>query len=553
MSNESPRFIELSEQIGGFTDQALESLVFVKSPFGLYHWTMNAIELLLIVGAVWGLFHAIGELRKKYKGSAINLGVWVASIVYMLIIEIPVYFPEKLGGDPNNVLFLHNEFTVEFFFDRAPLYIVALYPALAYPIYLLVNGMGIFNRRWGVLLGALSVGFVHHLFYEIFDHFGPQYGWWIWNYPQFTSSLGAVPVSSMFSFAFAGPMSLVLALYLTLGNYMSSMARKGRRPRVFGFIFWSAIAGCITPIGLIIFMPTFWLGIAGVTITPAVEMTACFSLLTVAGIATLYQFVTRKPAHNGGHRYRFAYQYLFIYLLVFAGLWLYALPDHFAAVDGLNDRGLRTGSIPYVLGCFLLAAFVTFLLRKNMRVTIHPQVDNGINPGAADFAGGMLQCHCAQNPVTVSVKSQSSHNHVCGCTKCWKPNDALFSQVAVVPRDKMQVTSNADKLKIVDPSAVIQRHACRDCGVHMVGRIENTNHPFYGLDFIHTELSKEDGWSAPEFAAFVSSIIESGAHRDKMDDVRKHLADLGLPPYESLSPALMDVIAAHTYNQRNAT
>jgi hypothetical protein len=45
----------------------------------------------------------------------------------------------------------------------------------------------------------------------------------------------------------------------------------------------------------------------------------------------------------------------------------------------------------------------------------------------------------------------------------------------------------------------------------MYGRIENTKHPFYGFDFVHTELSKEQGWAAPESAAaFVSSIIESG-------------------------------------------
>ena len=67
-----------------------------------------------------------------------------------------------------------------------------------------------------------------------------------------------------------------------------------------------------------------------------------------------------------------------------------------------------------------------------------------------------------------------------------------------------------EKLKIVDTNAAIQRYACSGCGVHMYGRIENKGHPFYGLDFIHTELSSDSGWSAPEFAAFVSSIIESG-------------------------------------------
>jgi S-(hydroxymethyl)glutathione synthase len=79
----------------------------------------------------------------------------------------------------------------------------------------------------------------------------------------------------------------------------------------------------------------------------------------------------------------------------------------------------------------------------------------------------------------------------------------------------------------------------------MYGRIENSKHPFYGLDFIHTELSPQSGWSPPEFAAFVSSIIESGADPAQMGAVRGRLRELGLEPYDCLSPALMDFIATH--------
>ncbi len=122
----------------------------------------------------------------------------------------------------------------------------------------------------------------------------------------------------------------------------------------------------------------------------------------------------------------------------------------------------------------------------------------------------------------------------------------MFSLVAVVPRDSVSVTANENKLAIVDDSAVIQRYACKDCGVHMYGRIENTDHAFHGLDFIHTELSDEDGWSAPGFAAFVSSIIETGFSPDGMAEVRGRLKALGLEPYDCLSPTLMDVIATHT-------
>jgi S-(hydroxymethyl)glutathione synthase len=182
-------------------------------------------------------------------------------------------------------------------------------------------------------------------------------------------------------------------------------------------------------------------------------------------------------------------------------------------------------------------------------VSIHPAVDQGIKPTAKDFAGGTLVCKCEDRPVTVTVSSQTAYNHVCGCTKCWKPKSALFSQVAVVSRDKLAVSANADKLEVVNAAAPIQRHACKGCGVHMYGRIENKQHPFYGFDFIHTELSRDSGWSAPEFAAFVSSVIESGTAPDRMPGIRSRLKELGLEPYDCLSPGLMDAIATHAAKQ----
>jgi hypothetical protein len=50
---------------------------------------------------------------------------------------------------------------------------------------------------------------------------------------------------------------------------------------------------------------------------------------------------------------------------------------------------------------------------------------------------------------------------------------------------------------------------------------------------------------APEFAAFVSSIIETGFPPSRMGEVRSRLKELGLEPYDCLSPALMDAIATH--------
>ena len=185
-------------------------------------------------------------------------------------------------------------------------------------------------------------------------------------------------------------------------------------------------------------------------------------------------------------------------------------------------------------------------------VKIHPSVDNGIKPADPNFSGGVLSCKCSSNPVKVKVGAQTAHNHVCGCTKCWKPDGAIFSMIAVVGRDNVEVLENGDKLEIVDPDAAIQRYACKECGTHMFGRIENTEHPFHGLDFVHTELGDREGWSPPEFAAFVSSIIESGVDPKRMDEIRGRLRELGLEPYDCLSPPLMDLIATHTAKKSGA-
>jgi S-(hydroxymethyl)glutathione synthase len=178
-------------------------------------------------------------------------------------------------------------------------------------------------------------------------------------------------------------------------------------------------------------------------------------------------------------------------------------------------------------------------------VTIHPAVDNGIQPAQPGFTGGTLQCLCPRDKVEVKVEAQTLHNHACGCTKCWKPAGALFAVIAVAPRDKVSIVAHGEKLEIVDESATIQRHACRECGAHMFGRIENKNHAFYGLDFVHTELSPQSGWSAPGFAAFVSSVIESGTPPSRMTAIRERLREIGLEPYDCLSPALMDALATH--------
>lgn len=190
--------------------------------------------------------------------------------------------------------------------------------------------------------------------------------------------------------------------------------------------------------------------------------------------------------------------------------------------------------------------------KRYSNVKLHPQVDNGIGKASPGFSGGTLKCLCPTNKVEVQVSAQTAHNHICGCTQCWKPKGALFSEVAVVSKEKLKVTANESKLSIIDPTQTIQRYACKECGTHMYGRIEDTSHPFYGLDFIHTELSDQTGWDPVNFAAFVSSLIESGTNPAEMDGIRGRVRELGLEPYDCLSPPLMDAIATHVAKSKHA-
>ncbi|KIW14724.1 S-(hydroxymethyl)glutathione synthase [Exophiala spinifera] len=177
-----------------------------------------------------------------------------------------------------------------------------------------------------------------------------------------------------------------------------------------------------------------------------------------------------------------------------------------------------------------------------MSRSLHPLIDNGLTKGNPDFSGGTLKCLCKTDPVEVKLKGNVLHQHACGCSQCWKPAGALFSIVAVIPDDQVEVTKNGNKLAIVDENATILRYACKDCGAHLYGPIKK-DHAFKGLSFVHTELSDEKGWQEPQFAAFVSSLIEQGYPPEKMDEVRAKLKSVGLEPYDALSPPLMDALA----------
>jgi hypothetical protein len=355
-------FRELSEKLGGFNPKALDSLLYWNNPFALKHWTMNVVELLLCAGAVLGLMHAIRIYRATKNPT--NLCYWIISVGLLFVTEVPLYFPQLVGADPNQLRFLHNEFTVGLLYDRTPLYIVALYPALMYPAYVLIERTGIFTRNWGLLLGAVSVGFLHQCFYSIFDHYGPQYGWWVWNYSLYGATVASVPLASTYTFAFVAPLGLALVTRILVASYVNR-----RRAAAVPIKTWHLAILCIAGsvagfIPLVIFSPDLYYQIflKGMP-SPRVETIVAFSILAVAALITLSVCLKHETASSGArpNPSRYPLDFLAAYLAVFAALWIYALPEYLAAADGVTERGTPIGSLTYAMGCFVLAVLFLYL------------------------------------------------------------------------------------------------------------------------------------------------------------------------------------------------
>jgi S-(hydroxymethyl)glutathione synthase len=179
----------------------------------------------------------------------------------------------------------------------------------------------------------------------------------------------------------------------------------------------------------------------------------------------------------------------------------------------------------------------------DVAVYLHPAV--GKPASGASVRTFAVRCTCASDPVEVKVTNAVQHNHLCGCSKCWKPEGAAFAQIAVVPAGSIEVAANAHKLEPVDDSQKIRRQRCKACGTHVYGMVADADHHFYGLEFVHPELATDRHQPRIEFAAFASSLVETGTPATRMVSVRKVLNKAGIPAYDAFSPELMDIIAWH--------
>ncbi|MGW4772236.1 hypothetical protein ACWEO2_29885 [Nocardia sp. NPDC004278] len=349
----APTFDQLAKALG-FSCQEAGGLVEVRNPAALENWTLPVLEFTIVLGAVLALIYAIVRLRRH--GDPTNLVVWFGATAYLFIIEPPLYFPAAFGIDAHvDTMFAHNVFTVDFLWGRLPLYIVAIYPLMATLAFEIVRMLGVF-RRYGVLVGAVCVGFVHHSFYEIFDHLGPQLRWWEWsienplNQPMFDS----VPLPSVVVFAALWPMSLAFFVQLIVGRHVDA-GRTFAGPQL---VWRTAVIGILGSLGTAVLpIPATLFGVGN---TPLRGFLYAAELVIVSIVAIpvltrqwlrLRQNDSDTPHYTNG----FVRIYSVVYLCVMALLWVTALPDYFDAVDGSTSKGDPIGNLWYTLACCTVA------------------------------------------------------------------------------------------------------------------------------------------------------------------------------------------------------
>jgi hypothetical protein len=335
----------------GFSCHDVNPVVSFNNPAALYSWTQPVLELLIIGGAVFAFVLAVRRLR---DGDATNLALCLGSLAYLAITEPPLYFPEWFGLDKiYGFIFAHNEFTVQFMYDRLPLYIVAFYPAIITLAYELVRGLGIIATR-GPAVGAVAVAFVAQVFYEIFDHLGPQLKWWAWNDANVQVNhpmLASVPMNSMVLFA---SVSLGFLTYVVL--------RLERLP----IAVRALAAGVLTPLAMAVAsIPSSLFGGDIPGLPRSVTAQAWVLGLELAVIWIVGGWLVLRDARGADEPLsRFVLIYPAAFLVVHGLLWLSALPQFLAAEDGMTAAGTPVGSGWYVLSCFIAAATVNTLLYR---------------------------------------------------------------------------------------------------------------------------------------------------------------------------------------------
>lgn len=172
--------------------EAREHFLSFNAAHELLDWSFLAIEALMILGAILALVHALRTSKQNASPSA--LYTFVGIFLFGLVMDIASYY--------TLVSFWHGEFSVMLVWNRLPLYIAMLYPALLYHSYMTIR-----RYDFAPVTEAICTAFLTGTLYLIFDNLGPSLQWWTWNHEVIYNQpfLNTVPLTSYhWMFLFSG-------------------------------------------------------------------------------------------------------------------------------------------------------------------------------------------------------------------------------------------------------------------------------------------------------------------------------------------------------------
>ena len=253
-------------------------------------------------------------------------------------------------------------------YDRLPLYIVALYPAMMMLAYETVRSFGVFRDR-GPLIGAVCVGFVHQCYYEDLRPTRPTTAVVGVEHRQrdqpSDARLGADEQRAALRNSWTGTGRTLHAdpCSPTAHARTSDKVQRHLVLRTFG-------VAMLIPIGLAIANLPILLAGSGHPDGPlrwGVYLLFLAAFAVVALPVLLRQWRTAAPMPDIPNPFVRIFGSAF--LVVIGALWLTAFPAYLNASDGITADGTPTGNGVYAAVCFLLASAMA--LSVSIRAPIH--------------------------------------------------------------------------------------------------------------------------------------------------------------------------------------
>ena len=302
--------------------EARESFVTFNNPLELMDWSFMVIEIILVIGIICAIAHAIRHAKQSGSNSALlTLG---ACFYYGILMDMFGYYgPES---------FWHGEFSVMFLYNRLPLYIALFYPAFMYHVYMTIR-----RYNFSPLIEAMSVGFYSGLTYQIFDNIGPQLGWWIWDPVEVTNQpfLSSVPVTSYQWFCTFEAAFAFTTRYICWEWPKKDISKIKINLGIMAVPFITFIVGTIIFIPYQVLVQFGYVGLAAAT---HAIMFACF------GLVFLFNF--RRPPEQ---RDKLLMIFPLVFLVGHMYLYIAKIDQFYGATEGLNASGWPVGNLIAVI------------------------------------------------------------------------------------------------------------------------------------------------------------------------------------------------------------